>query len=310
MDNLTGMRAFVRVVESGSFTRASELLKMPKSSLTKAIQILEADLRLKLLNRTTRQVVVTPDGAAYYERLVRLLDEFDDLNGSVASAQANPSGRLRVEMGGAIAQHIVIPTLSDFQERYPDIRIELNISDRQVDLISENVDCVIRAGALRDPSLIARRLADMAVVTCAAPAYMERHGRPADLAELEETHLAVSYMNALTGEYFPFDFTRDGTTVEVRCRSRFSVSEGAAYMSAGLAGLGVIQVPVFMVREAIATGTLVRLLEDWKVAPRPLHLVYPPNRHVSVRLRAFIDWASALFARADLGSADGACTVT
>ncbi len=301
MDDLTGMRAFVRVVESGSFTRAAELLKMPKSTLTKAIQTLEADLRIKLLNRTTRRVVVTPDGAAYYERLVSVLDEFDDLNGSVASAQASPSGRLRVEMGGTIAQHIVIPALPEFQERYPDIRIELSVSDRQVDLISENVDCVIRAGTLRDPSLIARHLADMAIVTCAAPSYIVRHGRPTDPAELEAEHLAVSYMNALTGQYFPFNFTRDGTRVEVRCRNSFSVSEGAAYVSAALAGLGVIQVPLFMVQEAIATGTLVTLLDDWKVAPRPLYLVYPPNRHVSVRLRAFIDWAAALFARSGLG---------
>ena len=301
MDNLTGMRAFVRVVESGSFTRASELLKMPKSTLTKAIQTLEADLRIKLLNRTTRRVVVTPDGAAYYERLVRLLDEFDDLTGSVASAQASPSGRLRVEMGGTIAQHIVIPALPGFQERYPDLRIELSVSDRQVDLISQNVDCVVRAGTVRDPSLIARRLADMAIVTCAAPSYVARHGRPSDPAELEAEHLAVSYMNALTGQYFPFDFERDGTTVEVRCRSRLSVSEGAAYVSAGLLGLGVVQVPLFMVREAIAAGTLVTLLDDWASIPRPLYLVYQPNRHVSVRLRAFIDWAAALFARSGLG---------
>jgi DNA-binding transcriptional LysR family regulator len=203
-------------------------------------------------------------------------------------------------MGGTIAQHIVIPALPEFQERYPDIRIELSISDRQVDLISESVDCVIRAGILRNPSLIARHLADMAIVTCAAPSYIARYGRPTDPAELEAEHLAVSYMNALTGQYFPFDFTCDGTKVEVRCRSRFSVSEGAAYVAAGLAGLGVIQVPLFMVQEAIATGTLMTLLDDWKVAPRPLYLVYPPNRHVSVRLRAFIDWAAALFARSSL----------
>ena len=301
MDNLTGMRAFVRVVESGSFTRAAELLEMPKSTLTKAIQTLEADLQIKLLNRTTRRVVVTPDGAAYYERLVRVLDEFDDLNGSVATAQASPSGRLRVEMGGTIAQHIVIPALPEFQKRYPEIRIELSVSDSQVDLIGENVDCVIRAGKLRDPSLIARHLADLAIVTCAAPSYIARYGLPADPVEIEEKHLVVSYMNALTGRYFPFDFSRDGKTVEVSCRTRLAVSEGAAYVSAALAGLGVIQVPLFMVREAIKAGALVTVLDEWTVAPRPLYLVYPPNRHVSARLRSFIDWTVALFARSDLG---------
>jgi DNA-binding transcriptional LysR family regulator len=169
MDNLTRMRGFVRVVEAGSFTRAAEALKMPKSTLTKSIQALEDHLRIKLLSRTTRRVVVTPDGAAYYERLAPLLDEFDDLNGSVASAQASPSGRLRIEMGAPIAQQIVIPALPEFHERYPEIRLELGISDRQADLIGENVDCVIRAGNLHDPSLIARHLADMAIVTCAPP---------------------------------------------------------------------------------------------------------------------------------------------
>jgi DNA-binding transcriptional LysR family regulator len=289
------------VVETGSFTRAAELLNMPKSTLTKAIQALEAYLRVKLLNRTTRRVVVTPDGAAYYDRLIQLLDEFDDLNGSVASAQSRPSGRLRVEMGGPIAQEIVIPALPEFQERYPDIRIELSISDRQADLIGENIDCVIRAGTLRDPSLIVRHLADMAIVTCAAPSYLARYGSPVDPAELEAEHLAVGYMNARTGQLFPFDFTRDGRTMEVRCRNKLAVGEGGTYVSAALAGLGVIQVPLFMVREAIAAGTLVTVLDDWVSAPRPLYLVYPPNRHVSVRVRTFMDWVVPLFAGSRLG---------
>jgi DNA-binding transcriptional LysR family regulator len=301
MDNLTGMRGFAMVVETGSFTRAAELLKMPKSTLTKAIQTLEAHLRIKLLNRTTRRVVVTPDGAAYYERLIRVLDEFDDLNGSVASAQSSPSGRLRVEMGGPIAQEIVIPALPEFQERYPDIRIELTISDRQADLIGENVDCVIRAGNLHDPSLIARRLADIAIITCAAPSYLARYGRPTDPFELEAQHQVVSYMNARTGQFLPFDFTRDGKKVEVRCRSKLAVGEGITYVSAALAGLGIIQVPSFLVRDAIATGALMTVLDDWVSEARPLYLVYPPNRHMSVRLRTFIEWVVPLFAKSQLG---------
>jgi DNA-binding transcriptional LysR family regulator len=300
MDDLMAMRGFVRVVEAGNFSRAAALLNMPKSTLTKSVQRMEAELKVKLLNRTTRRVVVTADGAAYYERLVRLLDEFDDLHAAVATAQTSPSGLLRVEMGGATAQFIVLPALKQFQEHYPDIRLELKISDRQADLVAENIDCVVRAGNLRDPSLIARHLGDMSIITCASPDYLSANGTPARPEDIERQHTVVSYMNAQTGEIFPFDFEKTGEKCLIRGQHKLAVAEGTTYLAASLAGLGIIQVPAFMAREDIAAGRLVQLLSDWQSVKRPYYIVYPPNRHVSVRLRAFMDWLAKLFASADL----------
>ncbi len=157
MDQLTAMRAFLRVVETGNFTRASASLNMPKATVTNLIQGLEAHLRTKLLNRTTRRVLVTPDGALYYERAARLVTDLDELDGSLSSAQTLPKGRLRVEMASAIANLVIIPALPEFHKRYPDIQIDLGVSDRTVDYVAENVDCAIRVGALTDQSLIARQ---------------------------------------------------------------------------------------------------------------------------------------------------------
>ena len=164
MDQIQSMRVFARVVEAGSFTRAAESLTLPKGTVTKLVQHLEARLRVRLLNRTTRRVTVTPDGAAYYERASRLLNDLDDIEASMTNAQANPSGRLRVDVGSSVARLLVIPALPDFFKRYPDIQLDLGVSDRPVDLISDNVDCVIRGGDLVEQSLVARRIGSEVVL--------------------------------------------------------------------------------------------------------------------------------------------------
>ncbi|WP_426231987.1 LysR substrate-binding domain-containing protein [Pararhizobium sp. DWP3-4] len=300
MDNLLAMRAFARVVQSGSFTKAAHTMNIPNSTLTKLVQTLESGLKMKLLNRTTRRVVVTPDGERYYNRLLPLLSDFDELNGSVSSVQSRPSGRIRVEMASATAQSIVIPAIAEFLSDYPDIVVELKISDAQADLIGDGIDCVVRAGALTDPSLIVRHLADQKIVTCASPAYLSRVGTPQTPRDLEQFHVGVAYMNAHTGAYFPFDFSKDGQKEVIRCNQRIAVAEGGAYVSAGLAGLGVIQVPLHMVSQHLQEGKLSQILEEWLSDVRPYYLVYTPNRHVSVRLRVFIDWLSRTFANLEI----------
>ena len=147
MDQIQAMRIFVRVVEAGTFTRAADSLSLPKATVTKHVQALEELLRVKLLNRTTRRVTVTPDGAAYYDRTVRLLTDLDDIEASMTNAGANPRGRLRVDVGTSVAQLLIIPHLAEFHARYPDIQVDLGVSDRMVDLIGDNVDCVIRGAS-------------------------------------------------------------------------------------------------------------------------------------------------------------------
>ncbi|HEV7259451.1 MAG TPA: LysR family transcriptional regulator [Bosea sp. (in: a-proteobacteria)] len=299
MDQLNAMRAFVRVVEAGTFSRAADLLDMPKPTVTKQIQQLEAHLRAKLLNRTTRRVTVTMDGAAYYERALRVLGEIDELDASMALSQARPSGRLRVESSAALAVAVVIPALPDFHARYPEIQVDFGLSDRPTDLLGENVDCALRAGEIGDQSLIARRIGEMYLITCATPDYLARHGTPLHPSDLEAGHRIVGYRYAAAGRVLPFTYVNGEESVEVKSDYVVSFNEGAGYVAAALAGLGVIQVPSFMVQEHIAAGRLVPLLTSWCSAPKPLHLVYPPNRHLSNKVRVFVDWLAELFAGDD-----------
>ena len=296
MDQLAAMRAFVRVVEAGSFTRAAISLDTPKPTVTKLIQTLEQHLRTKLLNRTTRRVTVTSDGAAYYERAVQLIADIDELDGSLAAAQTRPKGKLRIDMAGAVAQLVILPALPKFFEAYPDIQIDLGVSDRVTDLIGENVDCVLRVGELLDQSLIARKLSDMPMITCAAPSYLARMGEPKHPDDLETGHQMVNFFSLRTGRVVCLDFVRGNEHLEVEGQHKVTLNEGTSYVSALVAGLGIGQSPRFMVDHYLATGQLKPVLPDWAVPPLPLHVVYPPNRHLSNKLRVFVDWVAGLFA--------------
>lgn len=181
MDQLLALRMFVRIAEAGTFSKAADTLNIPRPTATKLIKDLEAHLGVKLLQRSTRRVTVTAEGAAYYERAALLLDDVEEMDALVAHTRAQPRGRLRVDIGSSLANLILIPALSDFRAKYPEIRIDLGVSDRSVDLISEGVDCVIRGGVLADTSLIARHIADLDYVTCASPTYLAKKGTPSIL---------------------------------------------------------------------------------------------------------------------------------
>jgi DNA-binding transcriptional LysR family regulator len=302
MDQLSAMRVFIRVVETGNFTRAADMLAMPKATVTNLIQGLEAHLRTKLLNRTTRRVMVTTDGALYYERAAQIISELEELDGSLSNSQSLPTGRLRVEMAGAFADPIIVPALCDFYQRYPDIRIDLGVSDRPVDYLAENVDCALRAGTPADQSLIARRVSEVTMVTCAAPLYIEKFGVPQRPEELETDHYSVSYFRAQTNRTLPFEFRKDNETLEINPRYIVAVNDSRTYITAALTGLGVVQAPLFMIREALAKGDLVRVLPEWTRDPLPLYVVYPPNRHLSNKVRVFVDWLVKLLAEAKLNA--------
>jgi DNA-binding transcriptional LysR family regulator len=298
MDRFDAMQAFVRVVESGSFTKAAETLHMSKTSVTQLIQQLEARLRVKLLNRTTRKVNVTADGAVYYERAVRVLADVDDAETSLSSASTLPRGRLRVDVPSPFARTILIPALPDFYARYPDIQIDLGVSDRMVDMIGENVDCVVRGGELTDQSLMARHIGDLRLGVYAAPDYLNRAGVPAHPRELEDTHhRIVGYRWARTGKLFPMVMQRDGETVQTQGRYVLAVDDGNAYLKAGLAGLGILWLPHYMASKSQASGALVPLFEDWCLESMPMYVAFPPNRHISIKLRVFIDWVVELMAK-------------
>ena len=300
MDQIQSMRVFARVVETGSFTRAAESLDMPKGSATKLVQQLEARLKVKLLNRTTRRVTVTADGAGYYERASRLLNDLDEMDAAMMLAQGKPGGRLRVDVGSSVASRIIIPALPAFYRRYPDIQLDLGVGDRPVDLISDNVDCVIRGGELSDQSMVARRIGSIPLVSVATPAYLAQNGTPAHPLELEAGHTVINFFSPRTGRMFANVFERDGERIELVGRHKLSVNEGNAYLHAALAGLGIAQVARFQAVPHLASGELVEILADWQHPLIPVHVVYPPNRHLSARVRAFVEWAAELFAKLSL----------
>ncbi len=291
MDRFDAMNAFARVVETGSFTKAAETLRMSKTSVTQLVQQLEARLRVRLLNRTTRKVNVTADGAAYYERVIKLLAEMDDAETSLSSASEAPRGRLRVDVPSPLARMVLVPALPAFHARYPDIQLDMGVSDRMVDLIGENVDCVVRGGELIDQSLMARRVGDLQLGVYAAPSYLKLAGKPAHPRELEDTHhRIVGFLWSRTGRALPYAMRRGDEVVNVHGRYVLAVDDGNAYLAAGLAGMGVMWLPDYMSEPHLAQGDLVRVFEDWRMDAMPMYVAFPPNRHVSAKLRAFIDW--------------------
>ena len=297
MDRFDAMQAFARVVEAGSFTKAAETLHMSKTTVTQLVQQLEARLRVKLLNRTTRKVNVTADGAAYYQRVIKLLADMEDAETSLPGASVSPRGRLRVDVPSPFARLILIPALPEFHAMYPDIQIDMGVSDRIVDIIDENVDCVVRGGELLDQSLMARKVADLQLGVFAAPDYLARSGTPMHPQELEDSHhRVVAFLWARTGKPMPYALHNDKQSLQIKGRHVLAVDDGNAYLAAGLAGMGVLWLPRYMSDAPVARGELVPLFEDWQLASMPLYIAYPPNRHISLKLRVFIDWVVELMA--------------
>ncbi len=295
MNQLLAIRAFARVVEAGSFTKAADSLDMPNATLSKLVQELETHLGVRLLQRTTRRVSVTPDGQQYYDKTALILRNLEDVDTSFNIARSKPRGSLRIDVGGSTARDVLIPALPEFMALYPDIRIDLGVSDRSVDMVSDNVDCVIRGGALDNSSLVARAIGQAPMVTCATPAYLKQFGVPAYPDELKNGHRLVAYLLAQSGRAMPFRFQRDGEKTEIKVEHRVGVNESNGHMAAGLAGLGIIQTFAYAAKPALKEGALVEILKAWRPAPYPFHVVYPQNRHVSHRLRVFIDWLVETF---------------
>ncbi|CAN7707164.1 MULTISPECIES: LysR family transcriptional regulator [Ensifer] len=299
MDQILAIRTFVRVAEAGSFAKAADTLNLPRSSVSKLVQDLEAHLGTKLVERTTRTVTVTTEGAAYHERALRLLADLDDMDGTVAGSRSTPKGRLRVDVGSVLANHIIIPSLSDFQRQYPDIDLMLGVSDRSADLIGEGIDCVIRGGSLADSSLKARKLCELDYILCAAPTYLEGRELPTRPDEIE-AHRVVSYFSASSGKRFPLRFLRGNERTEyVPTSNGISVNESTAHLNSLVAGLGIGQSFGFLAKPHIERGALVELLPRWKPENHSLHLVYPGDRFPNPRLRAFADWVTGVFERVD-----------
>lgn len=297
MDRIDLFRIFTRVVETSSFTHAADTLNMPRSSVSTAIQELEARVGARLLARTTRSVAPTPDGAAFYHHCVRLVADVEETENLFRSGEAGPCGLLRVDMPGRIGRLLVAPVLPGFLRDYPDIDIELGVTDRTINLIEDGVDCVLRIGPLQDSGLIARRMGELPLVNVASPAYLARHGTPLCPADLRHGHEAVRYASPTTGRVEAWEWVEDGAPRTMALPGRVCVNNAETLVACCLAGLGLVQVPAYDARHHIQRGELVEVMPDWRAEPMPMTLLYPHRKHLSRRLQIFADWLAALLAR-------------
>ncbi|MFH1805747.1 MAG: LysR family transcriptional regulator [Pseudomonadota bacterium] len=301
MDRFGEMHIFVRIVERRSFTKAATDLMMPRATVSNAIQRLEERLGTRLLERTTRQVKPTLDGEAYYQRCRRILFDLEDADGLFR--QTMPKGLLRVNLQGTLARKFIIPALPGFMAAYPELTLLIADSDRYVDLVQEGYDCVVRSGELSDSTMIVRRLTLLPTVTLASPDYFGKIGIPETLDDLTgQDHRAVGYLSGANDRPVPLDFTVGGALRQVMLPASVSVTGADLYMAAGLAGLGLIQVPRYRVIEDLRAGALVEILPEYPPEPMPVSVLYPQNRQLSPRVRAFADWLTALFRTLHFGS--------
>ena len=287
MDRINSMRVFARVVERNSFSRAAEDLGLPGSTVTDVVKQLEARLKARLLQRTTRQVRVTLDGEAYYQRCLSILADIEEAESAFSGAK--PRGLLRVDAHGTQARRIIVPTLPQFFSEYPDIELFLSEGDRYVDLVREGVDCVLRAGEPKESDLVARRVGLLPEVTVASQTYVAQFGMPRSWDRLSG-HRMIGFRSSATGGVLPLEFMADGVRKTVMLPMTLSVNGADTYRVAALEGLGLIQVPRYSVEQDLSSGKLVELLSATAPSPTPVYILYPRSRQLSLRVRVFIDW--------------------
>ena len=297
MDRIDLFRIFVRVVEGASFTRAADALGMPRSSVSAAMAELESRVGARLLHRTTRKVAPTQDGTAFYERCLRVIDDVEETEGLFRQSGTEPFGKLRVDVPGRIGSLIIAPALPDFLDKYPNIDIDIGVTDRAVNLVEDGTDCVVRVGPLGDSSLIARPIGMLKLINVASPAYLARHGRPNTIAELG-SHVSIGYASPSTGRVEPWGWLEGRELRTTPMRSRVTVNSADAYIACCIAGLGLIQIPAYDVRKHIDAGDLVEVMPDHDTAPLPVTLLYPNRKHLSRRVRVFADWLETLLGHA------------
>ncbi|MGE5465725.1 MAG: LysR family transcriptional regulator [Methanocella sp.] len=298
MDKLASMTAFNAVVEAGSFVRAAERLGTSTSTLSRQIAELEQHLGARLLNRTTRKLSLTEGGQAFYERTVQLLAELQEAEAVASSTAAVPRGTLRLTCSHAMGVQRIAPAIASFVAQYPDVRFEVSVLDRIVDLVEEGYDLAIRIGRVGSDQLVARRLGTVRLLACASPAYLTTHGtphKPADLA----AHAVLTYAYSPNPRVLRLT-DRHGRHEEVRISGPLHSNSGDLSIAAAIAGLGVVFEPDFMLKAALDSGQLVRVLPGYESTPSEIWAVYPSRRHLSAKVRLFVDHVAQ-----QLGSAAG-----
>ncbi|MBZ8132374.1 LysR family transcriptional regulator [Afifella sp. IM 167] len=289
MENLNALRVFVRVAETRSFTAAAKRLGLTASAVSKAITRLEEELHVRLLHRTTRSVGLTNDGASFFQHCQQILAQIEEAENGLDRANASPRGRLRVHMPVGFGQRVVVPALTGFVERYPELVVDAELSDRSVDLAYEGIDAAVHIGELADTTLVARKLCDLRFVACASPDYLARYGEPETPDDLDRHH-CLAYVQMHTGRYREWNFMRDGERFSKAVSGRLNINNAESLLKAAISGMGIAMMSTFIAGEAIRSGAVRCILDGYTGIGPSVSLVYVPSRHLSPKVRAFVDF--------------------
>lgn len=292
MDRFRELECFVAVVEAGSFVGAGEALSLSKAAISRSVIELEARLGARLLQRTTRRLSLTDAGQAYYARCKQLLADLDEADGAVGAVTGRPVGRLRINAPFSFGILHLAPLWGPFIERYPDVELDVTLSDRIVDVVDEGFDAVVRISRMTDSSLVFRRLATTRIVLAASPAYLARYGEPRRIEELA-SHRVIAYSYRSEGDAWRFE-TPEGPR-DVQTRPCMRTNNGDTCRAIALADQGIVLQPDFLIHEDLRQGRLVEVLPDCRAADIGIYIVYPSRKYLSVKVRALIDYLAASF---------------
>ncbi len=286
--DLNALKIFIKIAEQRSFTEAAALLDMTQSGVSRAVSRLEADLGVKLLNRTTRSQSLTPDGQSFYTRCSLLLAELEDAEQQLVARQDKPNGTLKITSPVGFGRSILLPVLARLTKDYPGLEIEVSLTDRMVDLTEEGIDAAIRVGEIPDSRVVAHQLGLVRLVTVASPDYLRHFGKPVTPDDLQH-HNCLTIRFVPTGRLYDWRFRKNGRDIRVPVSGNLVLNAGDALLDLAIAGHGIVQSQAFMAQRAISEKTVVPILEGWAATRGPISLIYPQNRHLSSKVRAFRD---------------------
>ena len=300
MDKLETLKLFIRIVELRSFSQAADQIGIPRATASNAIKSLEKDLQCRLLERTTRHVMPTLDGKAYYDRCIRILAELDDAESSLKNIVLRPRGILSIDLPTIQASQIILPRINEFHERYPDIELIIGSGERLVNLVKEGIDCVVRSGELEDSSLICKKIAEIPQIICASPEYLKKYGIPEHPDDLIN-HYCVRFFSSTDKNIYPFELIIDNKINNYFLKNWVSVNNAENYVLCALQGTGLIQVPHYHIANSLKDGKLIEVLSQWQSPKMSVSVLYPQHRQLSMRVRVFINWLTEIYDKYFLG---------
>jgi LysR family transcriptional regulator for bpeEF and oprC len=293
MKNLNAIPLFISVGESANLTAAGERLGLSASAVSKAVSRLEEEVGQRLVHRTTRRITLTEEGLAFLDRCRQILAEVADAEAAIAHTRATPFGRLRVQMPIGFGGIVVAPALGEFTRRYPDLILDLELSDRIIDIANEGKDAAIHIGELRDSRVIARKLCDLRFITCASPDYLARNGTP-KIPEDLLNHRCLGYLIPQAGHYRDWNFQRDGKRLPMPISGCMNINNAESLLNATIGGAGIAHMATFVAAEAVCSGKLQVILGEFDPVGPSVSVIYLPNKHMSPRIRAFVDFLTSL----------------